>query len=59
MGRVGGPVTWKPSVPKLLAGALLLGAAVSAFLASTPWLRAYQVARAPSCWPWRPRSPCS
>ncbi len=44
---MGGPVTWKPSVARLLAAALLLGSAASAFLASTPWLRAYQVARAP------------
>ncbi len=44
---MGGAVTWKPSVPRLLAGALFLSAAASAFLAATPWLRAYQVAGAP------------
>ena len=46
MGRMGGPVNW-PSLPRFLVGILLLGAAACAFLAATPWLRAYQVARAP------------
>ncbi|MGA3220644.1 MAG: transglutaminaseTgpA domain-containing protein [Acidimicrobiales bacterium] len=40
-------MSWKPSVPKLLVGIVLLSAAAGAFLAATPWLRAYQVAHAP------------
>ena len=47
LGRVGGPVSRKPGLPRLLAGILVLGAAACAFLAATPWLRAYQVAHAP------------
>ena len=43
----GAVMTWKPSVARLLAAVLLLSAAAGAFLAATPWLRAYQVAGAP------------
>ena len=44
---MGGPVNRRPRVPGLLAAVLLLGVAACAFLAATPWLRAYQVAHAP------------
>jgi hypothetical protein len=40
-------VSWKPTLPRLLTGTVLASAAACAFLAATPWLRAYQVAHAP------------